>query len=425
MKQIPHYLILFLIVCALTIGCEHVAAIPDFSLINRPDYFSPDKRYDLSVALVQNAEFKSTKYQRVGYAYILEIGPQLSKNTYELASLLFKEVTVVEGKNAIDGGVDAYLTPRVVDIERAEGGRRGDATRTTLVLEWKLENADKKLVWIETVKGVGIGSVPPDDADDEKAIETLLSQLFDQTYKEMLTSPEIENFAKYVYKPLTSEASIQKKSSPDVIQNNLDYTSEKSQVITGLGKQKPESLGQNDTINFTTIPKDTHNDKHGKYQIAILPWNIGYENEKENVIGKIATYINNSEDFEIIASYYDLPRNGQNNVKMIKNIRKDDIWIRNSIMGDKLPITEQVCKIGKELDADAIMVASFRTGLKWQNAFKNLRIYLIDVRSGKQCVFYSGEGLSITNFNQRIFEILDDVFNDYRDLKRDVAYKMN
>ena len=216
MKQTPLYLILLLTACALTIGCEHVAKIPDFSLLNRPDYSPPDERYDLSVALVQNAEFKSTRYQRAGFIYILEIGPQLSKNTYELASLLFRKVTTVESIDAIDGGADAYLTPRVVDIERAEGGKRGDSTRITLVLEWRLEDADQQLVWIETVKGVGIGTAPFSDADDEKLIESLLTQLFDQSYRKMLTSPEIEKFAEYVHKPLTSEASIQKKSSLDI-----------------------------------------------------------------------------------------------------------------------------------------------------------------------------------------------------------------
>lgn len=422
MKQIQHYLILLLIVCTSTIGCEHVAAVPDFSLLNRPDYLSPDNRYDLSVALVQNTEFKSTTYQREGFIYILEIGPQLSKNTYELASLLFTEVTVVESKKAIDGGIDAYLTPRVVDIERAEGGKRGDATRTTLVLEWKLEDADEKLVWIETVKGVGIGTVPPDYADDEKAIETLLSQLFDQSYKEMLTSPEIEKFAGYVYKPLTSKASIQKKSSPAVIQNNLDYRSEKPQVITELYKQEPKSFGPNDTINLTTTPKGTQSDKHDMYQIAILPWNIGYENQTENFVEKIVDYIQKSNDLKIIASYYDILHNDHNIVKNIDNIDKNDIWIGESILGDKKPNVEQICKIGQELDADAIMVAAFKTESR---TFKFLRIYLIDVASGEQCVFNNKKTINEYRFDSMIVEIIDNIFDDYRNIKNDVAVKVN
>jgi len=177
------------------------------------------------------------------------------------------------------------------------------------------------------------------------------------------------------------------------------------------------SLDQ-DSINV----KDVRKNENDRYRIGILPWNIGYESGKENVISKIATYVTNSEDFEIIASYYDLPLKRKNNVKMIKNIGEDDIWIRSSIMGDKLPNIGQVCRIGKEIDADTIMVASFKSGLRWQNAFKNLRIYLIDVKSGKQCVFHSREGLSVAELNQNIFEILDNVFSDYRHLRRDVAY---
>jgi hypothetical protein len=84
-----------------------------------------------------------------------------------------------------------------------------------------------------------------------------------------------------------------------------------------------------------------------------------------------------------------------------------------------------VCKIGKELGADAIMVAAFRTESNSYNLFKYLSIYLIDVTSGKQCVFNNREKINDFNFNQKIFEILDNVFNDYRDLRRDVAYKMN
>ncbi len=48
------------------------------------------------------------------------------------------------------------------------------------------------------------------------------------------------------------------------------------------------------------------------YKLAILPWDIGYEKKTKNFVSKIADYIEKSNDFEIIASYYDIIRNDQN-----------------------------------------------------------------------------------------------------------------
>ncbi|GEM_PF-1561077 len=206
---------------------------------------------------------------------------------------------------------------------------------------------------------------------------------------------------------------------------NLDYSIDKPQGMTGLDKQESESIRPNDTINLTTNPKGTQIDRHDKYKIAFLPWDTGSGTQTKNLIIKVADYIKKSDDLEIIASCYDLSLIDPRDVEKIGSIERSKIWKKHSIFEVKKPDIEQVCKIGEKLDADVIMVVSFSTESNSYNLFKYLRIYLIDVTSGKQCVFNNRERLNDFNFNQRIFEILENVFNDYRDLRRDVAYKMN
>ena len=205
---------------------------------------------------------------------------------------------------------------------------------------------------------------------------------------------------------------------------NLDYSGEKPQLTTELYRQEPKSLGPNDTINLTTTPKGTQSNKYDMYQIAILPWYIVYGPQKENLLGRIADYIKKSDDLDILASCYDLSASGFNNVKIIRNIDEKDVWIKKSFFDDTKPDIKKVRNIGNTLGADAIMVAAFNST---STGFKYLRLYLVDVTSGKLCAFNHMDGIRVYHgdFHGVISNILDNIFDDYRNTKRDVALEMN
>jgi NADH dehydrogenase/NADH:ubiquinone oxidoreductase subunit G len=63
---------------------------------------------------------------------------------------------------------------------------------TTIVLEWKLEDKENNLIWIDTVKGE-VRTAEPNK--DEDANRMLLSDLFRNSFQAMKSSPEIRKFA--------------------------------------------------------------------------------------------------------------------------------------------------------------------------------------------------------------------------------------
>ena len=146
----------------ITAGCTHYSKVPDYSLRNQPNV-AIDNKINLSVALFQNEEFQKAKWEIhvAGDTWLLEIGQQLAKNSNELASILFKNVVTTDAATGkTNGQIDAFLTPRVVAIEKSLGAIRGDDSITTIVLEWKLEDNQNNLIWIDTVKGEGRSTVP-------------------------------------------------------------------------------------------------------------------------------------------------------------------------------------------------------------------------------------------------------------------------
>ena len=188
-------IIIFITIAFLiTAGCTHYSKVPDYSLRNQPNV-AIDNKINLSVAFFQNEEFQKAKWEIhvAGDTWLLEIGQQLANNSNELASILFKNVVTTDAATGkTNGQIDAFLTPRVVAIEKSLGAIRGDESITTIVLEWKLEDNQNNLIWIDTVKGEGRSTVP---SYDEDVNTVLLDDLFRNSFQAMKSSPEIRKFA--------------------------------------------------------------------------------------------------------------------------------------------------------------------------------------------------------------------------------------
>ena len=168
----------------ITAGCTHYSKVPDYSLHSQPSDYVMANKIDLSIALFQSEEFRKAKGEIhvAGDTFLLEIGQQLAKNSNELASILFKNVITTDAAvGKTNGRIDALLTPRVVAFEK-----------TIIFLEWKLEDKENNLIWVDTVKGEGKATTPQ---KDEETNRMLLSDLFRNSYQAMKSSPEIRKFA--------------------------------------------------------------------------------------------------------------------------------------------------------------------------------------------------------------------------------------
>ena len=181
------------LICALSImvGCTHVSKVPDYSLHSQRNDYDLEKKIDLNIALVQNEALRTAKWEvsHAGDTWLMEIGPQLAKNSNELASILFKNVTVTDISKS-NSRVDAVLTPRVVTIERAYAGK-DEGVITTIVFEWKLQDRDQNLIWIDTIKGNSKASL----RQDEDGNRLLLQDLFRKSFQSIKSSPEINMYA--------------------------------------------------------------------------------------------------------------------------------------------------------------------------------------------------------------------------------------
>ena len=169
-------------------------AIPDVSLRGQGGVFSIDKKLDIKVNLCLSDALRATKHGAE-----VQIGQQLAKNSQELSEILFE--SVVTTKDPIKAGgqqFDATLTPRVVAIERSLGATALSESIFTIVMEWKLEDMDNNILWVDTVKGEGresTGNIFNHEAKMEKQLEALLKDLFSKSFQAIKESPEINQFA--------------------------------------------------------------------------------------------------------------------------------------------------------------------------------------------------------------------------------------
>lgn len=198
-----HFVIAFVLVATLLVtGCTHIYKVPDVSIKNQGSDYVMDKKIDLAVNLSVTEDFKSTKWEKhmMGDTIIIPIGDQLVRNASELSEILFKDVMVDSAPVSPVGTrqVDTTLTPRVVGIERTLGAHALAESIFTVVLEWKLEDAQSNVVWVDSVKGEGranTGNIFTQSSNIEKQTEMLLKDLFRKSFQVIRMSPEISQFA--------------------------------------------------------------------------------------------------------------------------------------------------------------------------------------------------------------------------------------
>ena len=179
---------------------------------------------------------------------------------------------------------------------------------------------------------------------------------------------------------------------------------------------------QNEAIvEINSNPKVVDDRNFTGYRIAILPWDVRFPTHLTTVMGKIATYVKESNDFRIATSYYDLEFSGLYGIERPKNIKGDLLWRKDSFFEDIKPDIEQVRQVGRKLGVDVAILGVFDSA---GNNISNLRMYLIDIISGKQFVFKNVGKMDVYqgNFHANFSTTLSNLFNDYRELKNDTIY---
>ena len=181
-------------------GCSHNYSIPDVSLRNQGGEYVMEKKIDLVVNLCLTDEFRATKWEKhsMGDTFVIDIGDQLAKNVSELSDILFKDVVVTDTPSTGRARrVDAIITPRVVAMERTMGATAFGESIFTVVLEWKLEDDQNNMIWIDSIKGEGraaTGNIFTHKSNAEKQVEMLLKDLFSKSFQAIRASPEISQF---------------------------------------------------------------------------------------------------------------------------------------------------------------------------------------------------------------------------------------
>jgi len=187
------YPIIVLLGLLVTAGCTTNYKVDTKSAV---DYGAWDK-LDLAVQLQLSDEFSDYTWEHktgLGDTFRMKLGPALSNNAEALAKGLFRDAVVSRGAA---GGVDGVLTPRVVSVERAMGATALSNMKTIIDLEWALTDRQGKLIWVDTLQGVGeakTGNIFSHKSEGRKQGNRAIEDVFRKSAEAITGSREVRAF---------------------------------------------------------------------------------------------------------------------------------------------------------------------------------------------------------------------------------------
>ena len=189
---------LSLIVIVLVLGC----ASPIFLLPTKREMTFPERaKIPLNVELRLSADFRAAKKEKPK-RYTITLGEALSIGAVEVARSLFAHVE--ESQSSRQDVVDAVLTPKFVFLENAAGMWARNEAVTTIAVEWVFEDSEGNVIWAQTITGEARGMAGYGggkkrwDKMLQKRVDECIEDLFNRTYEELSSSPEIGEYAKNV-----------------------------------------------------------------------------------------------------------------------------------------------------------------------------------------------------------------------------------
>ncbi len=131
----------------------------------------------------------------MGDTFVMPIGENLVYNTKLLMKNVFTNPLIPESEtdpphNNIE--VKYVLRPKVAYIKQSFGVTAFSKATTSIGIEWTLARVSGTPVWVETIKGVGVGkagNVFTAEGHQKKRFQSALEDLFKKTQEAMLSSP--------------------------------------------------------------------------------------------------------------------------------------------------------------------------------------------------------------------------------------------
>lgn len=183
------HIILFTIL--LFSGCTHMFEQPIHEINSEPI----DSKINLSVGLFLSDDFRNAKYEResMGDTWIIPIGENLTHHSVQLMERVFDQSVILEEDlNNIKNTKAKYvMAPELLFFDWAFGVSAFSESKISLGVEWKLTDISGKVVWVETVNGVGTGkqgNMFTGDDHMEINVKRALQDLFNNSQDAMLSS---------------------------------------------------------------------------------------------------------------------------------------------------------------------------------------------------------------------------------------------
>jgi hypothetical protein len=182
---------LILPILLLSGGCTHMMEQP----VHEIDLPSVGNKIDLPVRLVLTDEFRTAQWTKsaMGDTWIVPLGENLVHDAKRVARNVFVAPIIPDdGAYRGDLGRARYrLTPKMLFSEQSFGVTAFSEAKTSIGLEWSLADESGRQVWVESVKGVGVGiggNVFTGKKHQKLRLQKALQDLFTKSQDAMLAS---------------------------------------------------------------------------------------------------------------------------------------------------------------------------------------------------------------------------------------------
>ena len=159
----------------------------------RTTQYATAEKIRLKIALNLTDELRDAKWEQraILTPTIMPVGPALTEDASRLASNTFIEVVEIKNGSPPPKPVDAILTPKMAFVGMASGQIMPFAHDTTTIrLEWTLADPMGKVLWADTVTGLG-----ESNNGLAKNLTLALEDVFKKSQDTMLSSKVIQQFA--------------------------------------------------------------------------------------------------------------------------------------------------------------------------------------------------------------------------------------
>ena len=176
----------------------------------------------------------------------------------------------------------------------------------------------------------------------------------------------------------------------------------------------PQEKEDEEVVKTALPPEELKSDN--TIEIAVFPWRLNmmafssYANKKSATAWSIDGLSRVLNEYKLVVpkfSYYDL-----GNAKNIKGnplteAIVNDIWIEKSLFSEKKVNLDLICRLGRQLQVDAVLIYSIYIDTRKQTA----DIILIDIKTKK--AYSRTEGIYVNTLSSDIKNLTEDFFIDY------------